>query len=122
MHAERLNLSARDRQLVALMSRYHRKKGPSRKHEEFAALPPEDQDIVRRMSALLRVADGLDRGHTASVERVTVNLLPERIQIVVAPRATGADLSLECWGAERKGDVLAKMLHREVRVAAAVPG
>jgi exopolyphosphatase / guanosine-5'-triphosphate,3'-diphosphate pyrophosphatase len=121
MHAERLNLSARDRQLVALMSRYHRKKGPSRKHEEFAALPPEDQGIVRRMSALLRVADGLDRGHTASVERVTVSLLPERIQLVVAPRAGGADLSLECWGAERKGDVLAKMLHREVRIAAAAP-
>ena len=116
MHAERLNLSARDRLLVALISRYHRKKGPSRKHEEFAALAPEDQAIVRRMSALLRVADGLDRGHTASVERVTVSLAPERVQLDVTPRVSGADLSLECWGAERKSDVLAKALDREVRI------
>ena len=118
MHAERLDLSARDRQLVALISRYHRKKGPSRKHEEFAGLAPEEQAIVRRMSALLRVADGLDRGHTASVERATVTLEPERVEIDVTPRVTGADLSLECWGAERKSDVLAKALDREVRIGA----
>ncbi|MGH7518307.1 MAG: Ppx/GppA phosphatase family protein [Gemmatimonadales bacterium] len=120
MHAERLNLSARDRLLVALISRYHRKKGPSRKHEEFAALGPEDRAIVRRMSALLRVADGLDRGHTASVERVTVALTPEQVRIQVAPRVIDADLSLECWGAGRKADVLAKVLDREVAIDAGV--
>ena len=37
MHAERLGLSARDRALVALISRYHRRTGPRRKHPEFAA-------------------------------------------------------------------------------------
>ncbi len=120
MHAERLNLSARDRLLVALISRYHRKQGPSRKHEEFAALPPEDQAIVRRMSALLRVADGLDRGHTASVERITTSLMPDRLLVQVAPRISGADLSLECWGAERKSDVLAKVLDREVVISTPV--
>ncbi len=117
MHAERLNLSARDRLLVALMSRYHRKQGPSRSHEEFAALPPEDQAVVRRMSALPRVADGLDRGHTASVERVTATLTSDRVHLQVAPRVSGADLSLECWGAERKCDLLAKVLDREVRIS-----
>ena len=120
MHAERLNLSARDRLLVALISRYHRKKGPSRKHEEFAAIAPDDQAIVRRMSALLRVADGLDRGHTASVERVTATLEPKRLVIQVVPRTAGTDLSLECWGAERKSDVLAKLLDRGVAIETAV--
>jgi exopolyphosphatase/guanosine-5'-triphosphate,3'-diphosphate pyrophosphatase len=116
MHAERLNLSAGDRLLVALISRYHRKQGPSRKHDEFAALAAEDQAIVRRMSGLLRVADGLDRGHTASVERVNVTVTPEALQVDVTPRVVGADVSLECWGAERKSDVLAKVLDREVRI------
>jgi exopolyphosphatase/guanosine-5'-triphosphate,3'-diphosphate pyrophosphatase len=119
MHAERLNLTPRDRLLVALISRYHRKSGPSRKHEEFAALPPEDQAIVRRLSGLLRVADGLDRGHTASVERVPVSLGPGALRISAVPRIAGADLSLECWGAGRKSDVLAKVLDREVVIEAA---
>jgi exopolyphosphatase / guanosine-5'-triphosphate,3'-diphosphate pyrophosphatase len=119
MHAERLNLTPRDRLLVALISRYHRKSGPSRKHEEFAALPPEDQAIVRRLSGLLRVADGLDRGHTASVERVPVSLEPASLRISAVPRVAGADVALECWGAGRKSDVLAKVLDREVVIEAA---
>ena len=69
-HAERLGLPPRERMLVALISRYHRRTGPRRKHAEFAALPAADQAVVRRLSGLLRVADGLDRGHTAAVETV----------------------------------------------------
>jgi exopolyphosphatase/guanosine-5'-triphosphate,3'-diphosphate pyrophosphatase len=113
-HADRLDLSARDRALVALASRYHRKKGPSRKHPEFMALGLEDQAVVRRISAVLRVADGLDRGHTSNVDQVTATLGPDELVIEVAPRVAGADLSLECWGAERKSDVLAKVLQRDV--------
>lgn len=120
MHADRLNLSARDRSLVAQVSRYHRKKGPTRKHAEFAALTPADQAVVRRLSALLRVADGLDRGHTSIVDRVRTRLMDHRLSIRVQPRLAGADVSLECWGAQRKADVLAGLLGREVTVAPAV--
>lgn len=119
MHAERLALSARERALVALVSRYHRKKGPSRKHREFAALEPGDQAVVRRLSGLLRVADGLDRGHTASVDAITTDLAGGRLTIAVAPRLAGADLGLECWSAERKSDVLAQLLGREVVIGPA---
>ena len=114
MHAERLGLSARDRALVALISRYHRRTGPRRKHPEFASLSSVDQGIVRRVSALLRVADGLDRGHTAAVESVATELTPKELVIRIAPRLAGADLGLECWGASRKADVLAKLLQRDV--------
>ncbi len=120
MHAERLGLAAPDRVIVALASRYHRKAGPSRKHEEFAALDPADQDTVRRVSAVLRVADGLDRGHTASVNRVTVTMVDDRCVIRAYPRLGGADLSLELWGADRKKDVLEKALDREVVIAAGI--
>ncbi|MBA3522346.1 MAG: Ppx/GppA family phosphatase, partial [Gemmatimonadales bacterium] len=88
--------------------------GPRRKHPEFAALPPADQNVVRRVSALLRVADGLDRGHTATVETVSTELTPDALLIRIAPRLAGTDLGLESWGASRKADVLAKLLGRDV--------
>jgi exopolyphosphatase/guanosine-5'-triphosphate,3'-diphosphate pyrophosphatase len=115
-HAERIGLGARERALVALISRYHRKAGPSRKHEEFARLSEADQAIVRRVSGLLRVADGLDRGHTASVERVAVHIIEDRLEIRANPRLQGADISLEIWGADKKSDVLAKALKLDVVV------
>jgi exopolyphosphatase / guanosine-5'-triphosphate,3'-diphosphate pyrophosphatase len=120
-HAERLGLSPRDRALVALVSRYHRRTGPRRKHPEFAALPPGDQELVRRLSAILRVADGLDRGHSAAVETVTARLDDRALTLTVTPATPGTDLGLECWGASRKADVLAKLLQRDVVMTAGPP-
>ncbi len=116
MHADRLPLSPRDRAIVALVSRYHRKGGPKKKHEDFGDMETPDQGIVRRLSSLLRVADGLDRGHTAVVDTVQSELTDDRLTVRVAPRLANADISLELWGATRKGDVLAKLLGREVEV------
>lgn len=116
MHAERLNLDPEQRQLVALISRYHRRRGPRRKHEEFAALNSAGQAVVRRLAGLLRIADGLDRGHTATVESVVTEMTKPRLVITAIPRLAGADLSLECWSASAKSDVLEKLLDREVVV------
>jgi exopolyphosphatase / guanosine-5'-triphosphate,3'-diphosphate pyrophosphatase len=121
MHGDRLGLDSHDRSLVALISRYHRKRGPTRKHEEFARLSRADQETVRRVSGLLRVADGLDRGHTAAVDRVTVSLEDGKCVIRAAPRLRDTDVSLEVWGAQRKSDVLARMLGCDVVIEEGVP-
>ena len=73
---------------------------------------------MRRISGLLRVADGLDRGHTAAVDRVTATVLGDRCVIRAFPRVEGTDISLEVWGASRKSDVLEKALGLEVVLAA----
>ncbi len=56
LHAESLPMTPHDRTLVAIISRYHRKSPPTKKHAEFAALEKIDRDRVRRLAALLRVA------------------------------------------------------------------
>lgn len=119
IHADRLSLNPRERELVALISRYHRKKGPSRKHEEFARLSGEDAAVVRRLAGLLRVADGLDRGHAAAVARLTTRLGRDALYIRTYPRERRADLSLEIWGATRKADVLEKVLGRRIAIGVA---
>lgn len=116
LHAERLNLRAEDRLLVAHICRYHRKGIPSRKHAEFAGLSPEQRAIVRRMSALLRVADGLDRGGSATVASLSTTLDSDRLMIELTPQEHDADLSLECWSAQRKANLLGKLLAREVNI------
>jgi exopolyphosphatase / guanosine-5'-triphosphate,3'-diphosphate pyrophosphatase len=119
MHADRLNLDPHQRLLVAMISRYHRRRGPRKKHEEFAALEPADQELVRRLSGILRVADGLDRGHTATVESVQVEQTRSRLIVTAIPRLAGADLSLESHSASELSDVLAKYLGKEVVVRTA---
>jgi exopolyphosphatase/guanosine-5'-triphosphate,3'-diphosphate pyrophosphatase len=81
MHAERLGLSARERPLVALVARYHRKESPSRKHPDYARLSRADRRIVKRLAAMLRIADGLDRGYTSVVDRLRFYLSRNRLRI-----------------------------------------
>jgi exopolyphosphatase/guanosine-5'-triphosphate,3'-diphosphate pyrophosphatase len=123
-HAESLPFTPRERVQIALISRYHRKRGPSKKHVEYAALETEDRARVRRLAALLRVACGLDRSHVSAVEAMRLRMMPDRLLVDVVPRLVTTDLKLELWGAQRKADLLAKLLGREVvvRLAPLVDG
>jgi exopolyphosphatase/guanosine-5'-triphosphate,3'-diphosphate pyrophosphatase len=117
-HADALPFPPRERYLLAVICRYHRKAPPSKKHAEFAQLTPEERDQVRRIAAILRVADGLDRGHVSAVESLRLRLLPGRLLVDVTPRFVTTDLKLELWGAKKKADLLEDLLDREVIVRA----
>lgn len=120
MHGDGLPFTPRERALVALVSRYHQRKGPKKKHKDFAALPSEDQAIVKRLAGILRIAEGLDRGHSAIVEKLAVEVCPTVLTIKAVPRYAGADLSLECWGAMEAADVLARVMGRDVVIEPAM--
>ncbi len=118
-----MGFTDREIELIALVARYHRKSTPSaEKHAEYAALEKDDQSRVRAMSALLRVAIGLDRNHDGAVESVVVELDDERARVVLHPVDRGADLTLERYSAAARSVVLAGELGRDVSVdVATVP-
>jgi exopolyphosphatase/guanosine-5'-triphosphate,3'-diphosphate pyrophosphatase len=120
MHADRIGLGARERALVALVSRYHRRRGPKKSDAPFAALADDDQALVRRVAGLLRVADGLDRGHTAVVDHVDAELTRKKLVLRMVPRRAGANMELEGWAARRKSDVLQKVVGRKITISASL--
>jgi exopolyphosphatase/guanosine-5'-triphosphate,3'-diphosphate pyrophosphatase len=73
---------------------------------------------ITRLAALLRVADGLDRGHVGAVDRVEVQLSRSRCRIAPAPVAGAGPLRLELWGASRKSGLLGELLDRRVDLVA----
>jgi exopolyphosphatase/guanosine-5'-triphosphate,3'-diphosphate pyrophosphatase len=54
-------------EVIALVARYHRRVPPKRAHEGYGQLPARLRRTVRTLSAMLRVAEGLDRSHQQSV-------------------------------------------------------
>src|SRR5690606_1728557 len=100
--------------VIALVARYHRGREPRRKHRAYWALPREARERVRRLSALLRVADGLDRGHVSAVECVKVRSFARAIRITPVARKASLPLRLELWGASRKSGLLADVARRPV--------
>ncbi len=105
-------------EIIALVARYHRKSAPSAKHAEFAALRPADQDTVRTLAAILRVAIGLDRTHGAKVAGLDTRRA-RRTLVIDAQPAPGADISLELYTANERSQLLQEVLDRRVTVTAA---
>jgi exopolyphosphatase/guanosine-5'-triphosphate,3'-diphosphate pyrophosphatase len=73
-------------EIIAHVARYHRGPLPKRHHATFAALKPWQQKTVRRLVALLRIADSLDRTHASRVEELYGAIRDSHLRIeVVSP-------------------------------------
>ena len=103
------------RELVALVARYHRRSQPSRRHAAFAELSASDRERVRRLAALLRLADGLDRSHRNKIESLTLSLDERCLRIRPRLFAGSAEsLALERLGFAEKAELFATVFERQV--------
>ena len=100
------------------MARYHRGAPPKRKHPNFGTLDRGLRRRIRRLAALLRVADGFDRGHIGAVERVKVRWLDRAVRITAVANRRAQSLRLDLWGAARKSVLLAEIVGVPVEVVA----
>ena len=69
-------------EIMALIARYHRKAVPRLSHRAYADLSSGAQEIVRRLSAVLRIADGLDYMHDQSITDIRCIVESKRIRCV----------------------------------------
>ena len=106
MEADLPALTPREKLIVANVARYHRSARPKLKHKGFAALDPDDREIVTRLAAILRLADGLDRGHTNAVEDLDCWIHGDTAVFTVYP-SEGNDL--ERWAGGKKSRFFAEV-------------
>ncbi|HWI05496.1 MAG TPA: Ppx/GppA phosphatase family protein [Acidimicrobiales bacterium] len=101
---------------VAALARAHRGGNPKPSHEPFGTLDPEARERVTRLAALLRVADGLDRGRCGNVKDIDVLLDGDRARLVVRSET---DIAIELWGARRKRELFERLFRRRLDVVPA---
>ncbi len=109
VHAELLGITPAEQVVVANVARYHRGAPPKRKHRNFGTLDKPLRDQVLRLAAILRVADGFDRGHVCAVDTLKVRWMQRAIRITPVPARGANPLRLELWGAHRKSQLLASI-------------
>ena len=70
------------REMVATLARTHRKSPPdAKKHLSYAALTKLERQYVRKLAAILRLADALDTEHMQSVESIFVGRIGDAIAL-----------------------------------------
>ena len=66
-HAPLDGFTPEEREIIALVARYHRRAPRKKNHASWASLPRGGRELVCRLSALLRIADALDRRHSQAL-------------------------------------------------------
>jgi exopolyphosphatase/guanosine-5'-triphosphate,3'-diphosphate pyrophosphatase len=113
-NAELLGFEPLEIETIAQVARGHRKQIPRPSDPELRALPARTRRHVRALAALLRVADALDRTHFGVVREVRATRQGGRLVLRVDPGRENAELEL--WAAERRVDLLSRLLGCPVRL------
>jgi exopolyphosphatase/guanosine-5'-triphosphate,3'-diphosphate pyrophosphatase len=117
-HAELLGMTPAEQVAIAHVARYHRGSPPRKSHSAFARLDRVLRDRITKLSALLRFADGFDRGHIGAVARLKLRWTSDVLRVSVEQAEGASTVRLECWGAARKRGLLERVLQRPVEVVA----
>ncbi len=94
-----IGLSEIQQNIVANIMLYHRKSTPSMEDDCFKALTPKDRLVVIKLSALMRLADGLDVSHTGRVKDVQLEQQKNTWKLKLQG---DGDLMLERWTLEKR--------------------
>lgn len=113
LDASGLPFARRERRIIACVARYHRGPLPARRHRTYGKLLVRDQRVVRVLAAILRVADGLDRGHGSVVTGLQTAVCPG---IVTITCTTVASAQPERDTALKKGNLFVKVFRRKLAV------
>jgi len=118
VHADMLGMTPEEQVAIANVARYHRGAEPKRRHRNYGTLDRALRRRIRMLSAILRVADGFDRGHIGAIERVKVRWLDRALRITAVANRRAQSLRLDLWGASRKAALLSKVVRAPVEIVA----
>ena len=106
-----LKMDSKERLVVGSIARYHRRAVPDLKHDHYATLSVADRQVVSRLAAILRVADGLDRSHQNVVSDLKTQVAARTITILCQCNQPAYD---EEQAALKKGDLFENTFHRKL--------
>jgi exopolyphosphatase/guanosine-5'-triphosphate,3'-diphosphate pyrophosphatase len=115
-NADIAGFSDQERQQVALVARYHRRTPPDRGRPDLETLGPAELRQLRRLVALLRVADALDRSHHQQVVELRASARGAEVKVAVRARSP---IDLELWDVGREAAYCRSAMGKRLEVAVA---
>jgi len=85
---------------MANITRFHRKRAIRRKEPDITELDSREREALRVLTVFIRLAETLDRSHTALIQHVRFSCTDQEsthLEIV-----TRGDYQLELWGMENE--------------------
>lgn len=87
--------------IIANIARYHSIEVPMTEHATYAALSVPNRIIVSKLSAIIRLADALDRSHMQKIKNISLRLKDNTLTIKTK---CNKDIMLEKWTFNKKAN------------------
>jgi exopolyphosphatase / guanosine-5'-triphosphate,3'-diphosphate pyrophosphatase len=116
-HGDLRGFDPQEIEMIALIARYHRQGTPKKSHGGYGDLKGSKRRAVKALSAMVRLAEGLDRSHSQAL--AGIDLYPRADDYLVRLRTAG-DAELEVWAAHRHVAPLERVLGKPIRFEVAV--
>ena len=119
-NADLLGFDDREIAIMAHVVRHHRKKAPGKQLNDCQDLDGRSWRVIRILSLLLRLAEGLDRSHAGLVGGVRLSENGDRSILLEFDAEEGCELEL--WALERHRKAFTSLFNRDLVVRARCPG
>ena len=113
LNGELRGFSPSEIEIMGHVVRYHRKSPPSEKHTAYSLLKPAHKRAVDLLSGILRLANGLERGHRQNIQDITVEVRGSAITIRLK---THFEPDIEIWAADLLKSWLETVLQKTIAI------
>ncbi|MGI8469625.1 MAG: HD domain-containing protein [Pyrinomonadaceae bacterium] len=91
-----------EKEIIALVARYHRGSLPKEKHIDFMALSEQERDTIWKLGAILRLAESLDRSYENRIKDLTFRREKQNLALEIF---SNGNIERELEAAEQKKDM-----------------
>ena len=110
-NSELVGITNQERVLISLMARYHTRSIPNEKHEDYAHLSKANKKRVNYLTAILRLADALNRDHQHNVHSVITHYDEDDVILFVDGPF---DTLLTRWAIEKKKELFEQVFQKNL--------
>lgn len=114
-NSELLGFNENEISIIANTARYHRKSHPKASHPEFNELPAYSQTVVKKLSAILRIADAFDRTHKRIVQSVECRVKSDEFEIHLDIKE-GENPDIELWNLQRRKELFEEVFAKKISI------
>ena len=112
-HSEMTGFSEDEKAIIANIARSHRKAFPKETHIHYTSLEEKEREIVDKLSSILRLADGLDRGYESRVKNIKFAKDGKKLTLTLV---SDEDCSNEIYALKMKREMFEKTFRCELTI------
>jgi len=121
MNSDLRGFSALERKILANLVRYHRRATPKSSHSGLAGLDPASRGVIKMLTAILRIADGLDRSHFSVVDEIRCVRRRSKVDFEAVTSRTLSELEMDLVAAKKHARYFEKIFGVQTRFTARRP-